>query len=228
MIDQKTIYDNLDLAKLLVKNEDFDYTAKGRPLLAPRVVCTEVYEKLPNAGRRAMGSLVHRYDEAKELLASNTSIDDWAKIKPRAKQQLNMLASALSILHRVQKEYAAIAMSDSEDETTSRNRLSDEETKAARKVKRIFQMIESDTDDRRQMPDEITPLDIMGDDWIKAAIDLYLDSGYAPTFWHLLHNVTPPTVRTSDKQTVNVLMLPSLISETISHVELWGSDSSSS
>jgi len=227
MIDQKTIYDNLDLAKLLVKNEDFDYTAKGRPLLAAKVVCTEVYEKLPNAGRRKMGSLVHRYDEAKELLASNTSIDDWAKRKPRVKQQLDMLASALTMLSRVQKEYAALAVSEDEG-TTSRNRLSDEETKAARKVKRIFQMIEEDLEIRRALPSENTPLDNMGTDWIKAAIDLYLDSGYAPTFWHLLHNVTPPTVRTSDKQTVNVLMLPSLISETISHVELWGSDSSTS
>ena len=121
------------------------------------------------------------------------------------------------MLSKIQREYADVAFDDSDN--ASRNRLSDEESKANKKVARIMRTMQEDLHSRRELPKDSTPLDRAGTEWITEGIDIYLRDGFVACFQHTYTSITLPPSKTSDKLALNRLMLPYLIKDAINYIE---------
>ena len=86
---------------------------------------------------------------------------------------------------------------------------SDNETKAARKVKRIEELAKAELADRRKLSPDTCPTELLPVGYLADAASLFLAEGFKACFFHVIHHhseISRPSK--GQRKTVNVLKVP--------------------
>ena len=196
-----------DIEAIISPNESFDSRQDPAKVRLPLQFSQRIFDKLPAGRRRDMGDQKAAYDAIRRMIASNQT--DENNLTGTAHTQLGLLETSLVAYGNALRAYAsASVLSDSKATSVA----SDNESKAARKVKRIEELAKSELAERRKLNPDSCPSDLLPVGYLADAASIFLAEGFEVCFFHVIHNhgeVSRPSK--SQRKTVNVFKVPYML-----------------
>ncbi len=206
-ITPESLLNASDIEAIISQNENFDSKQDPTKVRLPLQFSQRIFSKLPSGRRRDMGEHKSTYDAVRRMIASNQT--DESNLSGTAHTQLSLLETSLIAYGNALKAYAEASVSGDAKATSV---ASDNETKAARKVKRIEELAKSELAERRKLNPDTCPSELLPVGYLDDCASIFLAEGFEACFFHVCHNhegIGKPSK--SQRKTVNVLKVPYML-----------------